>query len=392
MQFFKRLSQPIRLGKEGLRLSLLDRYILTELIPPFGLSVGIFASLGVAIGYLSDLANKMVESNLPLIEAAEILLLKVPEFVAYALPVSVLLATLMTYGRLGHDSELVAMKSCGISLYRLVIPGLLLSLVVTGLTFAFNECVVPEANYRATEILVQSLNEDHPFWQTKDIFYPDYEEVTLPSGETIRRLKSLFYAEKFDGQTMKTLTVLQWLGQGLEKIVISDAATWNAQKDTWDFFRGTIYEIAPDASYSEADAFEHRQLPLPKTPFEFALQGRDPYEMNIIQAQKYMKLLKLSGDEKKLVIFQVRTQQKLSFPFICFVFGLGGAVLGAGPQAFSRATSFGLCIVLIFGYYLLSFFIGSLGMIGFLTPMMAGWLPIMLGLGVGGWLLYHYAQ
>jgi lipopolysaccharide export system permease protein len=323
---------------------------------------------------------------------AEILLLKIPEFVAYALPISVLLATLMAYGRLGYDSELIAMRSCGVSLYRLVIPALILSIIVTIITFLFNELVVPEANYQATAILVDSLQEEHTFWQNKDIFYPDYEEITLPNGETQRRLRSLFYAEKFDGRKMKTLTVLQWLGESLEKIVISDAATWNKNQDIWDFFKGTIYQLAPDASYQEAYPFDHRQLAFPKTPFEFALQGRDPYEMNIIQAQKYIKLLKLSGDDKKLLIFQVRTQQKLSFPFICLVFGLAGAVLGAGPHAFSRATSFGLSIVLIFGYYVFSFLMGSLGMIGILTPIMAGWLPIVAGLAVGGWLLYYYSR
>ncbi len=206
----------------------------------------------------------------------------------------------MAYGRLGSDSELIALRSCGVSLYRLVIPALILSVIVTVITFLFNELVVPEANYRATSILVESLDEDHPFWQTKDIFYPDYEEITLPNGETERRLRSLFYAEQFDGQKMKTLTVLQWIEESLEKIVISDAATWNTHQDAWDFFKGTIYQLAPDASYQDAHPFEHRQLSLPKTPFEFALQGRDPYEMNIIQAQRYIRLLKLSGDEKKL--------------------------------------------------------------------------------------------
>lgn len=386
------MKRPIRFRKLIRRLPLLDRYLLGEIIPPFGLSVGIFASLGVSIGYLSDLSRKIVESNLPFWDAAEILLLKIPEFVAYALPVSVLLATLMAYGRLGYDSELVAMRSCGVSLYRLVIPAFILSVFVTGMTFIFNELVVPQANYRATAILVESLQEEHQFWQNKDIFYPDYEEITLPNGETQRRLRRLFYAEKFDGQKMTTLTILQWLEDSLEKIVISDAATWNTNQDVWDFFQGTIYQLAPDASYKEAYPFDHRQLALPKTPFEFALQARDPYEMNIIQAQRYIKLLKLSGNDKKLTIFQVRTQQKLAFPFICLVFGLAGAVLGAGPHAFSRATSFGLSIVLIFGYYVFSFLMGSLGMIGILTPIMAGWLPIVAGLTVSSWLLYYYNE
>ena len=386
MDWFKSLSNG------GHWLSLMDWYIATELIPPFLLSVGIFSSLGVAIGYLSDLTNKVVDSNLPMVSAIEILLLKVPEFIAYSLPIAVLLATLLTYGRLSSDSELVALRSCGISLYRLVTPAAVLSLVVACAAFTFNETIVPAANYRATAILIEAIQEEYPFWQTKDIFYPDYEEVKLPNGETIRKLKSLFYAERFDGKKMQELTIVQWLGKSLNQIVISDSATWNYKQDTWDFFDGTIYEISPDASYRDALPFNHRQLALSRTPFDLALQGRNPYEMNISQALKYMKLLRLIGDEKKLLTFQVRTQQKLSFPFICLVFGLVGSTIGSRPRYASRATSFGLCLAIVFSYYILAFLSGSMGMIGILSPFMAGWLPNFLGLGVGIWLLYCLAE
>ncbi len=392
MKMPQALLQPIRSWLSGISISLMDRYLATELIPPFCFSLGLVSSLGVAIGYLSDLANKVIESNLPIAQATQVLLLKVPEFIAYALPISLLLAVLLTYGRLSSDSELVALQACGVSLYRLIVPGLALSLVVTAITFAFTEFVVPSANYRATSILVEYINEEHPFWQTKDIFYPDYEEVKLANGETIRRLRNLFYAERFDGKKMKSLTVLQWLGQSLDQIVISDAATWNSSQHTWDFFNGAIYKLAPDASYRDALLFKYQQISLPKAPFDFALQGRDPYEMNIAQSREYIKILKLSGNEKTLMYFQVRMQQKLAFPFICLVFGLVGSILGVRPQHMSRATSFGLSIAIIFAYYMLAFLIGSLGMVGVLSPVMAGWLPNLLGLGLGVLLLSKFSR
>ena len=392
MSFQKSLAEKLKTWQMSNSIPLLDRYIARELIPTFFLGTGIFSSLGVAIGYLSDLINKVVDSDLPLTSALEILLLKVPEFIAYALPISVLLATLLTYSRLSSDSELVALRSCGISLYRLVAPTLVLSLCVAMALLVFNETVVPAANYRATSILVNSIKEEHPFWQTKDIFYPDYEEVESGNGDSVRKLKSLFYAEQFDGKRMKTLTIVQWLGQNLNQIVVSDSATWNFQEDVWDFFDGTIYEIAPDASYQDALTFDHRQLAISRVPFDLALQGRNPYEMNVTQAIEYMRLLRLIGDERKLLTFQVRTQQKLALPFICLVFGLVGATLGSRPRYASRATSFGLCLAIVFTYYIVAFLIGSLGMIGVFSPVMAGWLPNLLGLGTGAGLLYRYAQ
>lgn len=365
----------------------MDRYIVTESIGPFLLSVGIFSSLGVAIGYLSDLINKVIESNLPIVQAAQVLLLKVPEFVSYALPISVLLSSLMVFGRLSNNSEIIALRSCGVSLYRIVAPAIALSLLVTGITFLFNELVVPAANYRATAILVESIQEEHPFWQTRDIFYPDYERVTLPNGETRQRLKSLFYAKQFDGKQMKMLTILQWLGENLNQIIISDSASWNGEQQTWDFFNGTIYKIAPDTSYDETLSFDRRQIPFSRVPFDLAVLGRDPDEMNIAQAQAYIKLLRQTGDEKKLLMFQVRTQQKMAFPFVCLVFGVVGSALGSRPQHVSRATSFGLSVAIVFLYYVLGFSLGSFGTIGIFSPFLAAWLPNFIGLGVGFWLL-----
>ncbi|MGK7938650.1 MAG: LptF/LptG family permease [Crocosphaera sp.] len=393
MTVIKRLSRFLRWRLGGRwSISLMDRYITSQLISPLLFSVGLVSVLGVAIGYLSDLADKVVDSNLPLMQASEILLLKVPEFTAYALPISVMLSTLLTYGRLSNDSELIALRGCGVSLYRLIVPALLVSLMVTGVTFVVSELVVPAANYRATAILVQYLQEEHPFWQNKDIFYPDYEQVELPNGTTEKRLKHLFFAEKFDGQHLQRLTVLEWLEERLNRIVVSDSATWNKQEETWDFFNGTIYQLSPDSSYKESYPFEHRQLPLTKAAFEFALQGRDPYEMNLIQARQYMKILKMMGDDKKLRTFRVRIQQKLAFPFICVVFGVIGSALGSAPQQMSRATGFGLSVVIIFSYYLLGFLIGSFGLMGLISPILAGWLPNLLGLAMGGWFLYRFAE
>ncbi len=376
----------------GSIVSVMDRYLIVQLIPPFLFSVGLVATLGVAIGYLSDLANKIVDKHLPLIQAVEILLLKVPEFVAYSLPVSVMLATLLTYGRLSSDSELIAMRGCGISLYRIVLPAILLSLIATGMTFGISEYVVPAANYQATSILVESIQEEHEFWQNRDIFYPEFEEIQLQNGQKERRLKSLVYAEEFDGKKMKDLTVLRWIGNSLNQIVLSDNATWNNQTQQWDFFNGNIYQLSADASLGHSTSFKKTKIGLPKAAFDFARQGRDPYEMNISEAQQYMKILRLIGDTKKLTFFAVRTEQKIAFPFVCIVFGLVGSALGSRPHQVSRATSFGLCVAIIFIYYLLAFFMGSLGMIEFLTPTMAAWLPNLIGLGIGGWLVYQFNQ
>jgi len=373
-------------------LSVMDRYIATELIPPFLFGVGAFSSVGVAIGTLFDLVRKVTDSGLPLTIAIQVLLLKLPLFISYAFPMSTLLAALMTYSRLSSDSELVALRSCGVSLYRLVVPAVVLSLVVTGMTFLFNELVVPAANYQASATLERALKEEKPPFQENNIFYPEYGEVTQANGEKIRGLKRLFYANQFDGERMKGLTILDWSQQGLNQIVTAESAIWNPAENTWDFFNGTIYVISPDASYRNILRFENQQLKLPRTPLDLAGKNPDSAEMNIAQIQDYMEILRVGGDTKKLRRFTLRIQQKISFPFVCLVFGLIGAVLGTRPQRTGRATSFGISVVIIFTYYLVQFISEALGLSSILSPFMAAWLPNFFGLGSGAWLLFRAAR
>ncbi|WP_373481349.1 LptF/LptG family permease [Geminocystis sp.] len=366
----------------------MDTYLVKELVTPFFFSVGIFTVLGVAIATLSDLSYKIVNSNLPLISAIEIFFLKIPEYIAYGLPISVLLSTLITYSRLSKDSEIIALRCGGISIFRLITPALILSLFVTSFTFIFNELVVPNTNYKITTILVQQLNEQRKFLLRQDIFYPEYVEVKQDNGKNSKQLKTLFYAEKFDGENMQSLTILDTEKKVLNKVIMSERGSWNNQNQVWDLFNGVIYDVAENPLIAKGSFFQKTQISFSKTPLELASKSRDPYEMNIFQSQEYIKLLRLLGDEKNVLMFQVRTAQKIAFPFVCIIFALVGSSLGCLPNTASKATSFSLCVGVVFGYYMISFFIGSLGLIGAISPFMAAWIPNVLGLLISIYLLF----
>lgn len=244
--------------------SLMDRYIATELLLPFLFGVGAFSSVGVAVGIMFDLVRRVVESGLPISIALNVFLLKLPAFVVLAFPMSTLLAALMTYSRLSSDSELNALRSCGVSIYRLVLPAVILSFIVTGITFLFNEQVVPAANYQATVTLERALKQEKPAFQETNIFYPEYQEVKQPNGDEAKILTRLFYADHFNGQRMQGLTIVDRSREGLNQIVVADSAEWNLTLNTWDFFDGTIYLVSPDSSYRNIVRFEHQQLKLPR--------------------------------------------------------------------------------------------------------------------------------
>ncbi len=153
--------------------AVMDRYIASELLAPFLFGVGAFSSVGVAVGILFDLVRKIVETGLPIAIASQVFLLNLPAFIVLAFPMSTLLSALMTYSRLASDSELIALRSSGVSIYRLVLPAVVLSFVVTGITFFFNEQLVPIANYQATQTLQSALKQDKTnLARAKIFFYP----------------------------------------------------------------------------------------------------------------------------------------------------------------------------------------------------------------------------
>lgn len=361
----------------------MDRYIFLEIIGPFLFGIGLFTTLGVSVGVLFDLVRKITESGLLLDIAVRILILKTPEFIVLAFPMSILLATLMGYSRLSSDSELIALRSVGLSVYRLIIPAIILSLVVTGVTFWFNNFVAPVANHQASLTMANALNRQRTYLKETNIIYPEYKKITLPDGTRENKLARLFYAKEFDGKQMKGLRIIDNSEEGFDQIITAQSATWNFLENVWDFYNGTIYVIAPDGSYRNIIRFEHQQLAISRAPFDLAQKDRSADEMSIFEAKEYLEILQLSGDEKKIRKLKVRIQEKVSLPFACLVFAVIGSALGLRPRNNSRATSFGICVFLIFGQYLFSFITSSLGISGILTPIVSAWLPVFTGLSAG---------
>lgn len=384
LDFSKPSKSPLHLWKWLPQLSVMDRYIATELLLPFLFGVGAFSSLGVSVDALFELIRRVTESGLSLTVAFQVLLLRFPQFIVYSFPMSALLATLMTFSRLSTDSELTALKGCGVSVYRMILPAIIFCLCVTGLTFAFNELIVPAANYQSAITLEKALDDQRVGFQERNILYQEFEKVREEDGDRHEVLKRLFYAREFDGEEMKGLTILDFSQDGLNQIVSAKSAVWNYSQNTWDFSDGTIYVVSPDGSFRNILKFEEQQLQLPRAPLDLASRGRDYEEMNIAQSLQYLNLLRQSGDERKIRKLLVRIhQQKIALPFVCVAFGLVGAALGTYLDRTGRATSFAISIVIIFGYYLLTFISGAVALTGTISPFLGGWIPNFFGLGIG---------
>jgi lipopolysaccharide export system permease protein len=362
-------------------IGIMDLYILKALSMPFLFGVGAFLSIGLTLGSVFDLLRQVSEQGLALFMALQILALQIPSFLVLALPMATLLATLTVYNQLSRRSEMIAIQNCGVSLYRLIVPALCLSLLVTLMTFGLNEFVVPPSNVQASHVLDQALHREQSTFQKKNIFYREFERD---------QLTRVFYARRFDGQWMKDLTILHFLQGNLDDITVTEAAQWNPDLNVWELNNGTIYRLAQDSStYQTVSNFQHQNLPISRAPLDLATEIRRPEQMGVFDTQHLLKLVNRSGDLKRIRKLEVQVQTKYAFPWICVVFGLLGSTLGLQAPRRGSAKGFGLSILIIFGYYTLDFVCRSLGEAGILTAITGAWLTTIVGLGAGVLLLWQ---
>jgi lipopolysaccharide export system permease protein len=379
-------STPFSWNRLRFGVPIMDRYIISELIAPFLFCVGAFSSIGVAIGVLFDLSRKIADAGLPPTIALKVLLLKLPYFISFSFPISLLIACLFIYDQLSSNSEIIALRSCGVSIWRLVVPAVLLSLFITGVTFVFNEAVVPAANRQATQTLDRALKGNEPKFQEQDILYQEFDARLSSKGEPVKGLSRLFYAKEFDGKEMKGLTVLDFSQNKLNQIIMAKTGVWNSQQNTWEFFDGTIYVVDNEAKYRNIVTFARQQFQLPRAPLDLAQATTDPIEMNMADIRKYLRTVGISGNQKEVTRLKLRLEQKVSFPFICPMFGLVGAALGIRSQrSGKRAIRFLLGLLIILFYFLFTQICDTLYLLDILSPVVAAWLPniVILGAGIG---------
>ena len=201
-------------------IPLLDRWILFELLPPLFFSIAAFTVVSLSVGVIFDLIRKIVEIGLPFSIAIQVLLLKLPSFIVISFPMAMLLSTLLAYGSLNDNSEIKALKSIGISVYRLILPGLILSIFMSYMTFIFNNNIVPSANKNAEIILANSLGRSFANEQGEDIIFSKKGEILDPySSYKKNGVTHLFYAWKFiDGQ-MLDVTVIDFSKLGFTQML-----------------------------------------------------------------------------------------------------------------------------------------------------------------------------
>ncbi|MFM8260138.1 MAG: LptF/LptG family permease [Vulcanococcus sp.] len=382
------------LQRQWRRLPLLDRWLLNELLAPLLFGIAAFTAVSLSVGVVFELVRKVAEAGMPLAAAGQVLALRLPGFMVLSFPMATLLSSLLAFSRLTANSELTALRSLGVKTWRMVVPALVLSLAMTALTFVFNDFIVPRANLAAANTFDSALGRGLSAQTGKNVVYSRFGTIAPKQGggEPEEGMTHLFYAKEFKAGVMNKVTLLDLSRQQHQQMLTAQTAVWNEAKAMWEFRNGRLVVTDVDKRETTSADFERYYYPFVRTPLEVGKLPSDAAQMTVAQAMRAQAIIEKSGNQLESRRLRVRIQEKFSFPAICLIFGLIGSSLGVRPNArTSRSQGFGISVMLIFGYYLMSFIFSSLGIKGTLAPFLSAWSPVLIGLA-GGLLLLRQAS
>jgi LPS export ABC transporter permease LptF/LPS export ABC transporter permease LptG len=376
---------PRRLGSLSippLRLPLvgtLDRYVATLYARVAALSAAGLAGLFYISTFL-DLSDRVFRGQATWAMLWSYFWFITPQYIYYILPLSVLLAALVAVGILTKNSELVVMKACGISLYRIALPMMAGAVVAGGVLWFLDGSVLGPSNRRAEAIRhvirggsPETFDVLHRQWVTGsggEVYHYDYYDPRT------QRLSGLSVYEFSDG--MRTLT----------RRTFAELATYDAaglRNDAWTFQRGWTRELTPGGETRAFAPFAETKARLEPASY-FDTQQPDERFMSYSQLRDYTVGLRASGFDVSAQL--VALERKLSFPFVTLVMTLLAVPFAVTTGRRGAMYGIGVGIVLAIAYWVAISVFAALGTGGVMTPVLAAWAPnLLFGAGAGYLLL-----
>lgn len=426
------------------------RYIYRELLFPFLFSIAVVTFILLA-DFLIDSVDKLLGKDIPFSIIFEFIYLNLAWILAMSVPMAVLVASLMAYGRLAEDNEITAMRASGISFVSILTPGLVFGILIGLLMVYFHNDVLPDFNHRA-RILTGDIFRKRPGLNIE----PGYFIDDLPDY--------LIYVREKERDNLKGVTIYNKDAKSVQTAIYADSGHISVEGNMvlFNLYSGEIHELGIDKfeDYRRLDFNRHRiAIPVDNLTLErheserrgdremtvammkekvvkykaerervrSKIEKLIKEELGIEQIPPYDKIDAIIGNLKKKNMeelpeveaskqnkrldalamrlkselnlehsyhrqinkYGVEIHKKFSIPFACIVFILVGAPLGVMTRHGGIAVAIILSIFFFLLYYV--FLIGGeeLSDLAIIPPFWAMWTPNIILTIVGIFLVYH---
>ena len=338
--------------------NILDRYILREFVKVLLLVLVSVVALFIIVEY-TEIARDVRENNVAASTLLRYFRFQIFTVLNWTLPISVLVATLVTFGILSKNNEVTAIKSGGVSLFRVAAPILFVAAIISLLAYFILDFVLPYANQRVYQIKRRIEGKTEITSAQQKLWYLGKDRYLINFLAYDANAKRLTQVQVFEFSADFRIT----------RRVYATSATWNGQ--AWVFENGWIRSFAEDGESTFSPMTEPVALFYSETPEDFATEVTPPDQMTYAQLRRYIRTLRESGyaaDE-----LAVKLYAKTSWPVISIVMALI-----AMPFAFKigrRGALYGIGLALILGivYWMVYAIFTKFGEVGNLPPLLSAW-------------------
>jgi LPS export ABC transporter permease LptG len=339
---------------------IVDRYLAGGFLRIFAISLMVVTSLYTTIDFF-DRIGSLLEAGASALTIARYFFYKAPLLISRVIGFAALFSTLFCLGALARAHEITALRASGISVGRIGSPLLILGILICAVTFVWNETLVPiftrnSQNIYKSEIKnrqQKSVLGTHDLWMRGDGSFINVDYFDARSS-TIENVTIFLLNRDFSLRALMEIPKAQWIDQAWR----TDQATeWNFMSD----------EKAVQQKSTTA-------LPIAETPDDLKLLARDAEEFSYFELQRQIVDMRNKGIDT--MAYEVDLQTKLALPFIAPLM-----VFLAIPFALKRqlssslSLSFGIAMIIAFGYWVLVAFCVSLGHSGAMPSLVSAWLP-----------------
>lgn len=347
-------------------MKILEKYIIKEFFAPFLFGIFIFTTILVSGGVLFKIIKLIIEYQISPYLAIKLFLLSLPTIVILTFPMAVLLASLLSFGRLSSDGEVIAMYAGGIGFSSIIFPILFLSFLISIFSVVIGESLVPKTKLLYNKTLREEVK--------KIPLPPKYGYISLPSEHSSSE-KFIYYGE-FDekNKILKEIYSADFKGGKPSQTIYAKYAKF--KDNIWHFFAGTLHQFDAEGNLKNILHFKEKTIKISTTPEEIKSQQKEPEEMKIQELKFAIFHLHLSPDDikrKKSQELKVELHTRYSIPFASFIFALVGIPLAMKKIRTQTGVGVGISALIIFVYYVILTLLTTYGKIGAISPLISAW-------------------
>ena len=371
-------------------MPILTRYLLKEILKVMVAILSIVVAIYIFIDFIEK-SGKFIQAGLSFQRTLTFFIYNIPSIISQITPVVILLSVLIVLGIMNKKNEILALKSCGVSIYVLLKPLLILGMVLACILFFLSNSVVPLSSQKANQIWMEEVRGKRATLTTaeQNIWMNGNSRITHigyfdPVQNIIKDVTIYFFNKNF--RLIRRIDALEGLyplkdGKATKHMDLDRPKKWTL-KSILD------QRLEPNGEYYSVTQMNNLLINMDFSVDDLKGMAIKSEELNFRTLREYIQKVESEGYDA--TSYRVDLHAKIALPFVCVIMsliGIGIALRSNLNDGVAVGVAYGLAASFL--YWVIMSFCMSLGYGGMLPPILAAWIANLIFITLGGILLLN---